>query len=380
MQLTACVNTSLKANGNGLSTENDEVRMPDSLTHEQVLKLAERECGVMLAGDPAMEEIARRIYSFRNSGLVHTLVGSPGTGKEGLANLVYKVSRQGGDFHPVNIAGLSEQLLESELFGHEKGAYSGALTARLGRFGEIQVKGTLFLDEVGELPFSTQAKILRAVSEEPKFTVVGTNKELSIQGRIVCATNVDLDEAVRTNKMRRDLRERLDACLFVIPPFAKRSPLHQKKVIEYILNRFRIKSRTQDLELADNAKELLLESPPPGNVRGIKNAIERAGYMAQGNGLAVIDADLLRTEMQKKTSSDDHDKESVQRPAHEIQIGSRTVDLSGPNVYLNAEYAVISAVLEFNNDNQSEASRILGIGRGAIRHKIKTYESIQEEV
>lgn len=335
------------------------------------MSLAEDECGIVLRGDPEMEAIATRIYNLRKSRLIHTFFGEPGVGKEGLAAFVNAVSPRGGDFHVVNIAGLSDSLIESELFGHEKGSFSGAGQKRMGRFELIQKTGTLLLDEVGELTPVKQATVLRATSDNPKITPVGANQEIDIHGRITCATNADLSVLEKAGRFRRDLRERLEACMISVPIFRNRAEAHRVTVITKLAKRFRKESGC-NIELSESAIDLLLNEPPTGNVRGIKNLLERTTYMAIGANKGVLDADLLRSEMTDSFRFSLKDiKENHPQDVIRIDLPLTDEERQGLSPVNFVRNSMAQQALERTNGNQSKASLLLRVTRQAFRSWLK---------
>jgi DNA-binding NtrC family response regulator len=241
-----------------------------------------RDAGAGLAAvvrDPEMHRIhdeARRIAPTPISVLI---VGETGVGKEVLAHAVHAASGRRGRFVPVNVAALPETLLESELFGHERGAFTGAAKERAGLV-EAAHEGTLFLDEIGELPLSTQAKLLR-VLEEHTIRRIGATRERAIDVRFIAATNVELAQRAAEGSFRRDLLFRLNGCMFTIPPLRAR-PTEVGALAGHFLERA---AGAASPQLSPAALDLLVRYEWPGNVRELKNAVERAVAMARGHAL-----------------------------------------------------------------------------------------------
>jgi two-component system, NtrC family, response regulator AtoC len=221
---------------------------------------------------------ARRIASSAASVL---LVGETGVGKEVFARTIHVASGRKGPLVCVNTAALPEQLLESELFGHEKGAFSGATTAKVGLV-ETAHGGTLFLDEIGEMPMGLQAKLLR-ILEDRGVRRVGATTERKIDVRVVAATNCDLDEAVREKRFRRDLLFRLNACTLQIPPLRERKG-EILRLAEVFLTRAAAAMSAPHLRLGAAAQELLNRHSWPGNVRELRNVIDRAAALCAPSG------------------------------------------------------------------------------------------------
>jgi transcriptional regulator with GAF, ATPase, and Fis domain len=209
------------------------------------------------------------------------ITGESGTGKELIAKAIHYSAPDAKErpFIPVNCAAIPHELLESELFGHEKGAFTHAIRTRIGRF-ELAHNGSIFLDEIAEMPMSLQVKLLRAIQER-KFERVGGAKTISVDIRILAATNVNLEDAVRNGRFREDLYYRLNVIPIHMPPLRERTgdiPL----LIDYFLKRFCELKRHAPLEIDDNAMEYLLAYSWPGNVRELENIMERLVILSDG--------------------------------------------------------------------------------------------------
>lgn len=217
------------------------------------------------------------------------LVGETGTGKELFARAIHSLSpRKENPFVAVNCAAIPSTLLENELFGHEKGAYTGAYESRLGRF-ELAHRGTLFLDEIGEMHIDLQAKLLRVI-EEKRFTRVGSPVSVAVDVRLICATNRTLEDLENSGVFRKDLFYRISSFPIILPPLRERRediPL----LAEHILSKWRRELHNPKLTLAPNAVEYLKNQNWKGNVRELFNRIERAAILAQKDE---IDADDLK--------------------------------------------------------------------------------------
>jgi len=220
------------------------------------------------------------------------LLGETGVGKELFARAIHEASpRRDGHFVPVNCAAIPETLLENELFGHEKGAFTGAGDRALGKF-EYANGGTIFLDEIGDMGISLQAKLLR-VLEERRFTRIGGTKPISVDVRLLCATNRDLGAMVENNAFRGDLFYRLNVFPIRIPPLRERRediPL----LAEYFVERFRVELGLPKLSVTQEGLEWLCQQPWPGNVRQFMNDINRAAILVGDGG--IIDSELLKRE------------------------------------------------------------------------------------
>ncbi len=233
----------------------------------------------MIGRSPAMREIYKTIGLVAASDASVLITGETGTGKELVANIIHQNSGRKGAFIPVNCAALPETLIESELFGHEKGAFTGAMTQRKGRF-ELANKGTIFLDEVGEISLPVQKKLLR-VLQEGEIERVGGSGSIGVDVRVLAATNRDLMEEVRKGHFREDLYYRLNVVNIHMPPLRERRgdiPV----LVEHFLSKYRYKPTAQPTRISEEAMQRMEEYDWPGNVRQLENEIERAVTLSQG--------------------------------------------------------------------------------------------------
>jgi two-component system response regulator AtoC len=244
---------------------------------EERAELRER----MIGRSPAMGEIYKTIGRVAASDASVLITGETGTGKELVANIMHQNStRSKGPLVKVNCAALPETLIESELFGHEKGAFTGAVAQRKGRF-ELAHKGTIFLDEVGEITLPVQKKLLR-VLQEGEIERVGGSSVINVDVRVLAATNRDLLEEVRKGHFREDLYYRLNVINIHMPPLRERKsdiPI----LIEHFLDKYRYRPSAAPTKISEEALDLLVKYEWPGNVRQLENEIERAVVMSQGN-------------------------------------------------------------------------------------------------
>lgn len=292
-------------------------------------------------------DVARRVASSQASILIQ---GESGTGKELFARLIHNLSpRAGKSIVVVNCGALHEQLLESELFGHEKGAFTGASSRRIGRFEEAD-GGTLFLDEIGELSPGIQVKLLRFLQER-EFQRLGSNVNLQVDVRIISATNRDLETQVKEGTFREDLFYRLKVVTMVLPPLRERKE-DLPVLIDHFIEQFN-KKNLKKKELKPEAREALLNYDYPGNVRELVNIIERAVVIARGQ-------DITTEDLPFKSSS----------PAE-----SSTVDLSRSlqKSVEDLEKQSIEQAMWRTENNQTKAAEILGISERMLRYKLKKY-------
>jgi len=234
----------------------------------------------------AMERVKKMIVKVAGSNSTVLIRGESGTGKERIARAIHKASPRSGDrFQAVNCAAINENLLESELFGHEKGSFTGAVSEKKGLF-EIADKGTLFLDEIGEINISMQAKLLRALQEK-EIMRVGSTKPIKVDVRVLAATNRDLEAMVKDNRFREDLYYRLNVIPISIPPLRQRRDDIQI-LMDYFLSKHSANA-VRPLKFTPEAKKLILEYSWPGNVRQLESAIERALLLAEGDEITAED-------------------------------------------------------------------------------------------
>ena len=304
---------------------------------------------------PDMRKIYEQILEMAGNDYPVHISGETGTGKELVANAIHNESRRaGGPFVPVNCAAIPEGTLESELFGHVKGAFTGALRDKKGRF-ELADKGTLFLDEVSDLSLPVQAKLLR-VLQEGRFERVGAEKPTSADVRIVSATNRDLKEEVERGKFRRDLYYRVNVVPIYVPPLRKRKediPL----LVDHFLKQAREEGQEVGAGVSREAMAIMQGYPWPGNVRELQSALRFALVRSKGQ---IIRPDHLPQELAK-----------WQRLGQ-----NRTVDYSifdsthirgskrGPSKKLNRQ--AVRAALAETGGNKAKAARILGVGRATL--------------
>ena len=300
----------------------------------------------MVALDPAMQQVVEQVHKVAPRETSVLLLGESGTGKEVLARLLHEQSpRNHGPFVAVNCAALTESLLESELFGHEKGAFTGATTRHEGRFEQAR-GGTLFLDEVGETSPALQAKLLR-VLQEKTFERVGGEKELSADVRLVAATNRDLDERVEQGHFRQDLYYRLAVFPIQIPPLRQRAA-DVLPLAEHFLHLLtRGPSRTAP-SISDGARQALQAHAWPGNVRELQNLMERA--LILGGGDTITEAEL--------------NLPSASGAAPAGEAGGTLKEM---------ERRAIATALDAEGGNRKRAAKRLGIALRTLQYKIKEY-------
>jgi DNA-binding NtrC family response regulator len=310
----------------------------------------------IIGNSPAMVEIFDRIRQVAPSRATVLIEGESGTGKELVAQSLHLLSpRRNGRFVAVHCAALSPQLLESELFGHEKGAFTGAMERRVGRFEEAS-HGTIFLDEIGEIDAATQVKLLRVLGENV-IQRVGSNQTIKVDARVVAATNKNLKTMVREGKFREDLFYRLDVVPIELPPLRDRRediPL----LFDAFLKEFARANQRKVTGISAEAQEALQKYAWPGNVRELRATIERAVVLCRGERITLRD---LPPEVQGKLGAGDDSLSSTPF------LKSASLNLE------EMEKAFIQQALKVTGGNVTEAATQLGISRRTLHRKIKSY-------
>lgn len=304
---------------------------------------------------PAILDICKTIGRIASSNAPILITGESGTGKEVVVRALHHHSGRTGLFLPINCSALSEYLLESELFGHEKGSFTGAIARKEGKFDQT-LDGTLFLDELGEMPVSLQAKLLR-VLQEGSYERVGGTQTLYSNARIIAATNRDLKTMVSSGQFREDLFYRLNVLHLHLPPLRERME-DMPLLIEYLLTKINVKQHTAVKHLAENAWNRLMAYPWPGNIRELENILTRAAVLAAGD---TITADLLA--LPDGSALTNAESEVMERPCT-----LRLISLD------ELEQEHIQAILEHTHWHKGKACEILGISRPALDRKITKYK------
>jgi two-component system nitrogen regulation response regulator GlnG len=297
------------------------------------------------------------------------VTGESGTGKELVARAIHQASaRAEGPFVAVNAAAIPRELLESELFGHERGAFTGAVESRPGRFREAR-GGTLFLDEIGDMPLELQAKLLR-VLQSGEVTSVGGRRPEHVDVRIVAATHRDLDAAVREGRFREDLLYRLRVVPIHIPPLRER-PDDIGALAQHFVARYAEELGTGPRLLAPAALERLLAHPWPGNVRELENAVKRALVLSAGEVLAPEAFEFLAGTgaPAARAAPVEADLETLVLREVDAALGAGTRDLHEA-LLRRIERPLLERVLEHTSGNQLRAAALLGINRNTLRKKL----------
>jgi DNA-binding NtrC family response regulator len=298
-----------------------------------------------------MQDLFELVESVAASEANILIQGENGTGKELIANAIhYNSKRSKGPFIKINCAAIPKDLIESELFGYKKGAFTGAMTDKEGLF-EMAEGGSLLLDEIGEMPPYLQTKLLR-VLQEREYRPIGSDRIVHVDFRLICATNIDLDFALREGKLREDLYFRINTITLKVPPLRDRTediPL----LCDYFLEKFRQRYQKNVKTIAPAAYHLLIRNRWPGNVRELENAIERGVLVAKGTEVTVAD---LPESIREESS-----------PSAEFVIPPH-------RTLAEIERMAILQTLQRTNWNKQEAAAILGLYRPTLYSKMKKHE------
>ena len=305
---------------------------------------------------PKMFEVYKMIGRVMDNKATVLIFGETGTGKEVVARAIhFNGLLKDGPFIAIDCASLPSDLLESELFGHEKGAFTGAIAQKMGKF-ELASKGTLFLDEIGNLTLATQVKLLRFLQEK-RIERVGGTRSIELDVRIITATNLDLEKAVKEGSFREDLYYRLNVITIPLPPLRERRddiPL----LVEHFLQKFKSESKRKVKFVPQETMDLLMRYDWPGNVRELENVVERAIVIGKTEAILVEDLPLR---MQKR--------KVVFEPGLEILSENMPFEQRVENF----EKRLIVDALEKTNWIQTKASELLGTSRSILKYKTKKY-------
>ena len=305
----------------------------------------------VVGNSPAIKKVFSLIEQVADKESSVLIQGESGTGKELIARAIHRKSKRSENpFIKINCGALNDNLLESELFGHEKGAFTGAIKTKKGRF-ELADKGTLFLDEIGDVSTAMQVKLLR-ILQEGEFERVGGEETLSTNVRIICATNRDLQKLILEEKFRNDLYYRLSVVPIMIPPLRERKediPL----LVKHFLRKTSLKNNQQERRLTESGMKLLVDYPWPGNIRELENLIERLSVISTGEE---IDASLISS--------------------HLVFTGTFSTDLNN----LSLEEAVFSfeknlvvEAMKKSSGIKNRAAKLLGISTSVLYYKLEKF-------
>ncbi len=362
--------------------------MKQVVSYQPLLESEDYDLGI-IGRTEAMQNVFKVIGQLAGSNATALITGESGTGKELVARAIYHHSKRSGQpFLAINCAAIPENLLESELFGHEKGAFTGAAAQRIGKFEQCN-RGTIFLDEIGDMTLSTQAKILR-VLQSGSFERVGGNQPIQVDVRVIAATHKPLEQAVAAREFREDLFYRLNVVRIHIPPLRDRRE-DISLLVNYFLKKFGQSQGRPPKSIVPGAIESLERFRWPGNVRELENVVQRATVMAKGD--VILPADLPPELFAASIPAADKNAAAAQAPGSLVcSVGAQELDLGGvgrilfqwarQNNKLKALPAVereliIQALLE-TSGNQVKAAKLLGITRATLRKRVEKFQIKQQ--
>lgn len=311
----------------------------------------------LIFNSPSMKQVLKTIGKVAGTSVPILITGETGTGKSRLAEYVHRASSlRDKPFLTIDCAALPESLLESELFGHVKGAFTGAVSTRRGLLEEAQ-GGTVFLDEIGELSPSTQAKLLRAIQEH-EIRPVGSNKSVSINVRFIAATHRHLEEDVKTGRFREDLFYRLSVIPLYLPPLRERRE-DLAALIGFFISRFNERYGRNVTQISPAAMNILYSQPWKGNIRELENVLERAFLLTEGDRLMPESLGTMA------------DGTVFASPVPGEAVSETPLSLS--DAVRNAEIQALQQALSLCNGNKTQAAELLGIGRRTLYDKLEQF-------
>jgi two-component system nitrogen regulation response regulator GlnG len=351
----------------------DVARRGISFANEQKVssEIAQSPQSEIIGEAPAMQEVFRAIGRLSNSNITVLINGESGTGKELVAQALHKHSpRRNNKFIALNMAAIPRDLIESELFGHEKGAFTGAAQRREGRFEQAN-GGTLFLDEIGDMPAEAQTRLLRVLADG-EFYRVGGHTAVKVDVRIIAATHQNLETLVTENRFREDLYHRLNVIRVHLPRLADR----REDIPELMQHFFHSAAKELEMEpkaLSPEAEEFLFSLPWPGNVRQLENICRWLTVMAAGREVLLSDLPPeLRAEQSGKDQRISGDWQAMLRKWADNELGSGSNDILSSAIP-DFERTMIEAALAHTAGRKKDASKLLGWGRNTLTRKLQEY-------
>ena len=351
----------------------DVARRGISFANEQKVsaELAESPQSEIIGEAPAMQEVFRAIGRLSNSNITVLINGESGTGKELVAQALHKHSpRRNNKFIALNMAAIPHDLIESELFGHEKGAFTGAAQRREGRFEQAN-GGTLFLDEIGDMPAEAQTRLLRVLADG-EFYRVGGHMAVKVDVRIIAATHQNLETLVTENRFREDLYHRLNVIRVHLPRLADR----REDIPELMQHFFHSAAKELEMEpkvLSPEAEEFLFSLPWPGNVRQLENICRWLTVMAAGREVLLSDLPPeLRAEQSDKDQRISGDWQTMLRKWADKELGAGRADILSSAIP-DFERTMIEAALAYTAGRKKDAAQLLGWGRNTLTRKLQEY-------
>ena len=358
--------------------------MKQVVSYEPLLESEDYELGIVGRSEP-MQQVFKLIGQLAGSDATALITGESGTGKELVARAIYHHSqRNEKPFLAINCAAIPEQLLESELFGHERGAFTGAATQRVGRFEQCH-QGTIFLDEIGDMTPATQTKILR-VLQSGTFERVGGNEPIQADVRVIAATNKPLEQAVAARQFREDLFYRLNVVRIQLPPLRER-PQDVRLLVNYFLKKLARDTQHPPKSISSGVIKALEKYHWPGNVRELENVIQRAVVVAKGD--VILPGDLPPEISNPGSQATSPAQLTAATPASAHSAGTEMASVAGmifrwarqdPKLKIipAVERELIIHALHETKGNQVHAARLLGITRATLRKRIDKYHIKRE--
>ena len=358
--------------------------MKQVVSYQPLLESEDYDLGIVGRSE-AMQNVFKLIGQLAGSDATALITGESGTGKELVARAIYHHSRRNGrPFLAINCAAIPENLLESELFGHEKGAFTGANSQRIGKFEQCD-QGTIFLDEIGDMSLATQTKILR-VLQSGTFERVGGNQPIQADVRVIAATNKALEQAVAAKQFREDLFYRLNVVRIQIPPVRERRE-DIRLLVNYILKKFARVQNQRPKSISPEVIRILEHYHWPGNVRELENVIQRAIVVAKGDAILLNDLppEILGAEQPITLAMESSAAagRTASAPAPDLATLARTLfrwarQESNLKVIPAVERQLIIEALAETKGNQVQAARLLGITRATLRKRVEKFDIKQE--
>jgi sigma-54-specific transcriptional regulator len=348
----------------------------------------------LLFHDPRSSALLEQVERVARSDATVLIVGETGTGKELIARHIHAQSERGGPFIAVNCGAFSESLIDAELFGHETGAFTGATQARSGWF-EAANGGTLFLDEIGDLSMALQVKLLR-VLQERQVVRLGSRRPISLDVRLVAATNVDLHKAIAADRFRSDLYYRLSVATVELPPLCDR-PGDVLPLARHFIGIYGAKLKLTDVALTPDAEAVLLAYEWPGNIRELENVMHYALIVCRDNLIRADDLKLVGTSHRHRASGGTvelaavvpiKEPEIADIPADAMQNISRQrlralfgelLEAGEPALFDTVEETLIHTAYDWCHQNQVQTAKVLGISRNILRTHLKRVGLIVSE-
>jgi DNA-binding NtrC family response regulator len=358
--------------------------MKQVVSYQPLLESEDYELGIVGRSE-AMQNVFKLIGQLAGSDATALITGESGTGKELVARAIYHHSRRNGrSFLAINCAAIPENLLESELFGHEKGAFTGANSQRIGKFEQCD-QGTIFLDEIGDMSLATQTKILR-VLQSGTFERVGGNQPIQVDVRVIAATNKPMEQAVAAKQFREDLFYRLNVVRIQIPPVRERRE-DIRLLVNYFLKKFARVQNQRPKSISPEVIPILEQYHWPGNVRELENVIQRAIVVAKGDAILLNDLppEILGAEQPIRPVSESRASTGGPgtAPAPDLATVARTLfrwarQESNLKVIPAVERQLIIEALAETKGNQVQAAKLLGITRATLRKRVEKFDIRQE--